>query len=268
VIVDVDCKTWNIDPLKIKEAITEKTKAIIPVHLYGNPCDMTEIMDIAKECNLFVIEDATESLGAKFNGKNMGVLGDFGCLSFNGNKLLTTGGGGMVVGSNIERIEHIRYLANQAKDTNNPGNHSEMGFNYRMTNIEAALGLAQLERMNGFLDKQKTFREIYHGALGGLSGVCFQENYSYAVESCWLTCITIENESQITDLINKLKERGIPTRRLFVPLGEMSYLKQYAGSCPNAVEIYQHGLCLPSSTLNEEDDIKEVTLIIREVLSE
>jgi perosamine synthetase len=266
VIVDVDSKTWNIDPLKIKESITYKTKAIIPVHLYGNPCSMTEIVDIAKEYNLYVVEDATESLGAKLNGKHTGDFGEFGCLSFNGNKLITTGGGGMVVSSNIEKIEHIRYLANQAKDKDRPGCHSEIGFNYRMTNIEAALGLAQFERMSGFLDKQKAFKEIYQEALEGLSGVYFQQTHENATESCWFTCIAIENAAKVSDVMQQLREKGVPTRRIFMPLGAMPYLKPYATDCPHAHAIYDAGLCLPSSMLNEESDIKEIALIMREIL--
>lgn len=267
VIVDVDPNTWNIDPQKIRQAITKKTKVVIPVHLYGNPCHMMEIVDIAEEHDLYVIEDVTESLGAKLNGKHTGDFGEFGCLSFNGNKLITTGGG-MVVSSNIEKIEHIRYLANQAKDKDRPGCHSEIGFNYRMTNVEAALGLAQFERMSGFLDKQKAFKETYQEVLGDLSGVYFQQTHENATESCWFTCIAIENEAKVLNIMQELKERGIPTRRVFVPLGQMPYLQKYAGNCPNASEIYQRSLCLPSSTLNEESDIKEVALTIREILDD
>ncbi len=268
VIVDVDSKTWNIDPQKIRQAITDKTKAIIPVHLYGNPCDMKEILDIAQEHNLYLVEDATESLGAKFDDKHTGVFGDFGCFSFNGNKLITTGGGGMVVSKNIEKIERIRYLANQAKDKDRPGCHSEMGFNYRMTNVGAALGLAQFERMSGFLDKKGAFKEIYQEVLGDLSGVRFQDTYSNATESRWFTCIAIENEAKVSNVMQQLKEKGISTRRIFVPLGEMPYLKEYANDCPNASEIYARGLCLPCSTLNDGESVKEAALVIREVLSE
>ncbi len=267
VIVDVDMKTWNIDPQKIKEAITEKTKAIIPVHLYGNPCHMKEIMDIAKENELYVIEDATESLGAKFNGKYTGVFGDFGCFSFNGNKLITTGGGGMVVSNNIDSTEHIRYLANQAKDKDRPGFHSEMGFNYRMTNIEAALGLAQFEKIDQFLAKKKVFRGIYQEILGDLPCVSFQDKHGNAEESCWFTCIKINKKIDISDLIQSLENKNIPTRRIFMPLNKMPYFKKYSKICSNAWEIYNRGICLPSSTVNGKNNIKETALIIREVLS-
>ncbi|MBI4309255.1 MAG: aminotransferase class I/II-fold pyridoxal phosphate-dependent enzyme [Candidatus Omnitrophica bacterium] len=266
VIVDVDIKTWNIDPARVKEAVTGRTKAIVPAHLYGNPCHMGEIMDIAREHGLHVIEDATESLGATVDGKHTGSFGNFGCFSFNGNKLITTGGGGMVVGNDIERIEHIRYLANQSKDKDRPGFHSEMGFNFRMTNIEAALGLAQFEQIDMFLDKKKRFKGIYQEKLGGLSCVSFQGQYDNAVESGWLTCIEIEKNIDIPDLMHTLKNKGVPTRRIFVPVNEMPYLKKYAGHCVHAAEIYGRGLCLPGSVLNEVKDMEETALMIRKVL--
>lgn len=264
VIVDVDSKTWNIDPLKIKKAITKKTRAIIPVHVYGNPCDMKAIMDIAKKYHLYVVEDATESLGATFNGKATGVMGDFGCFSFNGNKLITTGGGGMIVSNDLRRIEHIRYLINQAKDKDRPTFHSEMGFNFRMTNIQAALGLAQLEKINKFLQKKRSFQEIYQKALGDLLQVSFQENHAKAVQSHWLTCIKLAKDVNIPKLMITLNKKNIPTRRVFVPINRMPYLKKYTSPCPEATDIYHRGLCLPSSTLNEGSDIRETALMLRE----
>jgi perosamine synthetase len=150
VIVDVDPITWNIDPQEIKKAITKKTKAIIPVHLYGSVCNIDEIIEIARENKLLVIEDATESLGATYKGRQTGTFGDFGCFSFNGNKLITTGGGGMIVSNNQKQAEHVKFLVNQARNTSKGYYHPEVGFNYRMTNIEASLGLAQLEKIDKF----------------------------------------------------------------------------------------------------------------------
>lgn len=155
VIVDVDPATWNIDPVGLEQAVTENTRAVIPVHLYGNPCQMDAIMEIARRYNLYVIEDATESLGALFNGHYTGTFGDFGCFSFNGNKLITTGGGGMLVTGDRERAQRVKFLVNQARDAARGYYHPEMGFNYRMTNIEAALGLAQLSRFRELLARKK-----------------------------------------------------------------------------------------------------------------
>ncbi len=266
VIVDVDPETWNMDPERIKKAITSKTKAIIPVHLYGNSCDMDAIMEIAREYNLYVIEDATESLGATYKGKFTGIFGEFGCFSFNGNKLITTGGGGMIASENEAGIEHIKFLVNQARDENEGYYHAEMGFNYRMTNIEAALGLAQLERLGGFLEKKREFRQIYKEILSDLSYIKFQKEHNKAKGSWWLTCIRIEKKINLDGLIEELREKGIQTRRVFVPACEMPYLKRYSNKRPNACEIYKKGICLPSSTLNSVDTIKKVAETLKEAL--
>jgi perosamine synthetase len=267
VIVDVSPKTWNIEVEEIEKAITKKTRALIPVHLYGNPCNLDKIIEISKEHNFFVIEDATESLGASYKGRQTGTFGDFGCFSFNGNKLITTGGGGVITINDEKQAEHIKFLVNQARDASRGYYHPEMGFNYRMTNIEASLGLAQLERIDEFLAKKKAFRKIYQEILGDLPYIQFQEEYINAEGSWWLTCINIEKEIDISNLMIKLQEKGIPTRRVFMPASEMPYLKKFSKPCPNTYEIYKKGICLPSSTLNEEKDIKEAALIIREVLN-
>ena len=267
VIVDVDLETWNIDPEEIKKAVTKNTKAIIPVHLYGNPCNMDAIMKIAEEYNLYVIEDATESLGPTYKGKQTVTFGDFGCFSFNGNKLITTGGGGMVVTGDEKRAEHIKFLVNQARDDSKGYYHPEMGFNYRMTNIEAALGLAQLKRIDEFLNKKRKFRQIYQEVLIDLPYVKFQKECNGTEGSWWLTCIKIEKDVNIDSLMEKLKEKGIQTRRIFVPACEMPYLKKYSTECPNAYKIYQKGICLPSSTLNTADSVKGAGLIIKELLN-
>ena len=266
VIVDVDPETWNIDPEEIKKAVTEKTKAIIPVHLYGNPCDMDSIMKIAEEYSLYVIEDATESLGATYKGKQTGTFGNMGCFSFNGNKLITTGGGGMVVTNDKTKSGHIKFLVNQARDDSKGYYHPEMGFNYRMTNVEAALGLAQLRRIDEFLNKKRKFRQIYQEILGDLPYVKFQKEYDGAEGSWWLSCIKVE-EINIDGLMQKSKEKGIQTRRIFIPVQEMPYLRNYSKPCPNACEIYEKGICLPSSTLNAVNTIKEAGLVIKEILN-
>ena len=269
VIVDVDPITWNIDPQEIKKAITKKTKAIIPVHLYGSVCNIDEIIKIARENKLFVIEDATESLGATYKNRQTGTFGDFGCFSFNGNKLITTGGGGMIVSNNQKQAEHIKFLVNQARDASKGYYHPEVGFNYRMTNIEASLGLAQLERINQFLEKKRKFRKIYQEVFSDLPYIKFQEEFYNASGSWWLTCIKIDkNNIDIDNLMFKLKEKGIPTRRIFMPASEMPYLKKFSKPYPNAYEIYNQGICLPSSTLNSAAIIKKTAMILRKFLEQ
>lgn len=267
VIVDVDRSTWNISPDSIERAITRKTKAIIPVHLYGSPCDMERIMTIAHNRKIKVIEDATESLGAKYHGRFTGTFGDMGCFSFNGNKIITTGGGGMIIGRDHRRIEHIRFLVNQAKDTARGFYHPEMGFNYRMTNIEAALGLAQFERLEGFLKNKRRFRSVYEDSLAGISSVKVKGEYGRSKGNDWLTCIEIAKKgADVGRIIRSLKNRGVQARRVFRPLCEMPYLKKYARRCPNAYEIYDSGLCLPSSSVNTVSQIRYAAAVLKEVL--
>jgi perosamine synthetase len=266
VIVDVDPDTFCIDPLKINRAITSRTKAVIPVHLYGNPCDMESIMNITGEKKIYVIEDATESLGSKWNESMTGTIGDFGCFSFNGNKIMTTGGGGMVVSHDTDRLQHIRYLINQANPCEGFKAYSEVGFNYRMTNIEAALGLAQLQRLEYFLERKKEYHNIYTARLGKLSGITVQKPYKQSNSSYWLSVIVQERIGP--DLLrNILAEKEIPSRRVFEPLGNFYPYKNFmAEKCEVAEMIFKKGLCLPSSTLNTYEGIDFVCSQIEELL--
>jgi len=269
VIVDVAAQTWNMDPEAVEKAVTEKTKAIIAVHLYGNPCDMNEINRIAKKHNLYVIEDAAESLGARYGGRLTGALSDFGCFSFNGNKTMTTGGGGVIVGNEVERLEHIKYLINQARDDSEEISHSEIGFNYRMMNLQAALGLAQFERLQGFLEKKKAFNNIYKDEMKELKTIQFQEEYETAESSYWFTCIKTGSADTRHDLQERLKQRGVPTRRIFTPINEFPpYRDCRFIDNGNAHSIFERGICLPGSTLNDIDDIKYVSETLKEFCSE
>jgi perosamine synthetase len=266
VFVDVDIRSWNIDTKEIEKNITKKTKAILPVHLYGNPCNMDEITRIACKNKLVIIEDATESLGSRFKGKHTGAIGDLGCFSFNGNKTITTGGGGMIVGRDAKRVEHIKFLVNQARDESRGYYHPEIGFNYRMTNIEAALGLAQMQRLDSFLTAKKGFADIYKQELSSINSIHFQEEYEGAQAIPWLTCAIFEDEKDISSLQKKLKDRGVPTRRVFMPITEFPPYERYKnGSYKNAYNIYEKGLCLPSSTLNSEKDIRYTCKIIKSI---
>ena len=260
VFVDVNPETWNIDPGCVKEAISEKTKAIITVHLFGNPCAMEEIVSIAKQHKLYLVEDATESLGAKYKGKYAGTLGDFGVFSFNGNKVITTGSGGMIIGSNEKRVNHVRFLINQARDEQKGYFHPEIGFNYRMTNMEAALGLAQLKRLDEFIQKKKHFYEIYSQAFEGISDLRLQQSYPGSDSVWWLSSVTIDTKMvglKIPEIQMKLKESGVPTRRIFMPIVEFPpYFDGDVSKFTETYRIYENGLNLPSSTLNRRSDIE------------
>lgn len=266
VLVDVDPNSWTLNIEKVKEVITPRTKVLLPVHLYGNPCEMDSLLACAASKNVAVLEDATESLGALWQGRPTGTLGEYGCFSFNGNKLITTGGGGMVVSNNPEGAKHIKFLVNQAREATKGYYHPELGYNFRMTNLEAALGLAQMERIGEFLEKKKRFAKIYQNALEDLPGVCFQREIPGGESAWWLPSFTLA-EGATEQLQGVLRERGVPTRRIFAPLHTYPYLRQYCHvPCPEAERIYAQGLNLPASTVNDEPSVQRAAETVREVL--
>lgn len=260
VFVDIDKDTWNMDPEEIEKAISPKTKVIIPVHLYGNPCNMDEIMKIAAKYGLYVVEDATESLGAEYKGRMTGTIGHIGCFSFNGNKIITTGGGGIISTNDEKWASHIKFLINQARDASQGYFHTEIGFNYRMTNLEASLGLAQLERLPEFIKKKRMFFELYKEIFNGIDEIIMQKEYDGAISSAWLPSIKIDCKKvgmTMPEIQNKLKERGISTRRVFNPIIDFPpYMKFKRGDYHNSYEIFENGLNLPGSTLNEPESIE------------
>ncbi len=271
VFVDIDRNSWNIDPDGIRKAITPRTKAMIPVHLYGNPCEMAEIMNIASEYGLYVIEDATESLGAVYEGKATGTFGDMGCFSFNGNKVITTGGGGMVTTASPERAKHIKFLVNQARDGNRDYYyHPEIGFNNRMTNLEAALGLAQFQRVSEFLIRKRNFFQEYQRVFAGDDRLSMQQELPGAVSSVWMSSVRFNHQKvsfTVPEIMEKLREKGIPCRRIFQPLFESPpYRKYKTGDYPNSYDLFDNGINLPSSTLNSVEDIHYTATTLLQIL--
>lgn len=273
VIVDIDKDTWNIDPVEIEKAITPKTRAIMPVHLYGNPCDMDRIMDIAKQNNLYVVEDAAESLGATYNGKHMATIGHIGCLSFNRNKVITTGGGGMIVTKDYDLSVRIKEFVNQGR--NKFGEVNGHGFNFGMTNQNAALGLSQLNRLNEFLNIKLECSHMYTKLLLMSKNVSMIQYYPSKEDkiighsSLWLNAVKIDTNKTgkyIGDIILELKEKWIPTRRIFDPLNTIKPYESSIIKTPNAEDLYLNGLCLPSSTLNTYENIEYTCKTLLEVL--
>ena len=263
VFVDVAPDTWTIAPDLIEKAITPRTRAIIPVHLYGNPCDMRRIMDIAAKHELCVIEDATESLGSRFDGQLTGTFGDFGVFSFNGNKLITTGGGGMITGRDPERLGHIKYLINQARDASDSYTHSEIGFNYRMTNLEASLGLAQMARIEEFMARKRRFASIYADKFRKRRNIMLQQAYPDSDVLWWLTsCMLtqVDEEASLRNIQSALLQTyNVPTRRIFKPLVAFApYAANNPEDYPNAFRIFNSGLTLPGSTVNDDDVVEYV----------
>ncbi|MBE3573278.1 MAG: LegC family aminotransferase [Moorella humiferrea] len=263
VVVDVDPCSWNIDPAAIERAITKHTRAIIPVHLYGNPADMDAIIGLARKYGLYVIEDATEALGSTYKGKKAGTFGHIGVFSFNGNKIITTGGGGMLVTEDPELARRARILVNQGRE---PGEteyeHKEIGFNYRLTNLQAALGLAQLERLPEFLAAKRRNAAIYRRELASLSGISWQEERPGAESNWWLFSILINEEKYGEGkkaLMARLNAHGIQLRPLFKPIPLQPCYSHYTFQpCPVAVNLYTRGINLPSASFLKQDDIMTV----------
>ena len=267
VFVDVDPSTWNIDPEAVESAITDRTKVILPVHLYGNPCDMERIMAVAAHHGCVVVEDAAESLGASFGSTMTGAFGKFGVFSFNGNKIITTGGGGAVVVEDASDEAHIRHLINQARDVAKGYYHTEIGYNLSMTNLEASLGLAQLARLSAFLDRKRDHARRYREGFSVVPTVTLQEESAGARSSWWLTSVKVSSERDISDIQTGLRAKGVPTRRLFPPIVEFPPYRQYATDVyPHACDLYDRGLNLPSSTVNGEREIEHVIAALLDVI--
>jgi perosamine synthetase len=228
---------------------------------------MDALTQLAQEHEIAIIEDATESLGAEQHSRKMGTFGVMGCFSFNGNKVLTTGGGGMIVTDDDRVADHIKYLVNQARDPVPGYSHSEMGFNYRMTNLEAAMGLAQLERLPDALALKREFRQIYSDAFSEDESLVLQKEYEDSRSSFWFSAASMHGDSDVDSIQLALKNQGIPSRRNFRPLGRMPYLTQYAQPCPVAENLYAAGLCLPSSAINDPTRIRQVALLLASLLA-
>lgn len=267
VFVDVCRDTFVMDVNKIEALITSKTKAILPVHIYGHPVDMEKLMDIAKKHNLYVIEDATESLGSEFNGKMLGTIGDIGCFSFNGNKLITTGAGGMLVSNNVEYGERAKFLSTQTKTVleNKAFYHSEVGYNFRMPNLLAALGTAQLENIKEFLNVKISNAQYYNECLKNVKGISIPIQKSWAKNCFWLYSVIVESEYGISrdELIVKLAENGIESRPFFMPIHNMPPYKECkCGDMTVTNELFEKGINLPSSVSLTKVDIDKICNII------
>ena len=214
IFVDSSLENWNLDMKSVISKISPKTKAILAVHLYGNPCDMDQLADICKQNNLFLIEDAAEAFGSKYKDRHVGTFGDIATFSFFGNKTLTTGEGGMVVSNDKNLIERCAYLKSQAVSLKKEYWHDELGFNYRMTNICAAIGVAQLEKADQTILKKRKLLNWYKEELEGLP-LSFQEEQDESFNSYWMASITLDDSSKRNKLRKYLENKGIETRPFF-----------------------------------------------------
>ena len=268
VFVDVCRDTFVMDVDKIEELITPKTKAIMPVHIYGHPVDMKRLMEIAKKHNLFVIEDATEALGSSINGEMSGTIGDIGCFSFNGNKLITTGAGGMLVSNDVKLGERAKFLSTQAKvvTENNSFYHSEVGYNMRMPNLLAAFGVAQLENIKDYLQSKRENAAYYNELLANVNGITLPAERENVKNCYWLYSVLVEDEYGISrdELIKKLNEAKIAARPFFMPIHNMPpYKGNRHGDLTVTNDLYARGINLPSSVGITKEDIKIVCELIK-----
>lgn len=266
VIVDIEEESWCIDPNEIRKAITTKTKAIIPVHIYGQPCDMGRICEIAKEHGLYVVEDCAEAHGAEWNERKMGSFGIISCFSFFGNKVITTGEGGMCITNSKELENRMRLLRDHGMSRQKKYYHEVVGYNYRMTNLQAAIGVAQVERIDEILEWRRLLEEKYRDAFKGIKDLQIQRNdFRERKKIAWLVSILVDEEKR-DEIIERLKQNNIDARPFFTPLSEMEIYRKYAGNCVVSKKISKRGLNLPTTNEIDEEKIKRMADIIRDSL--
>lgn len=268
VFVDVCRDTWVMDADKIEKLITPRTKAIMPIHIYGQTVDMDKIMKIAKKYDLFVIEDATESLGSMYKDKKAGTIGHIGCFSFNGNKLITTGAGGMLVTNYEHLARRAKYLSTQTKTVleNGAFYHEEIGYNFRMPNLLAAMGCAQLENVEEYLNAKIEHTTLYNKLLVDIKGITIPVTKEKTKNVYWMYSILVEDDFPLTrdELIVKLKESGVQSRPFFMPIHDMPPYKDCKhGDMSITNEIAEKGMNLPSSVGLYKEDIERICNVIR-----
>ena len=287
----MDCDDfYNIDAEKTIEFINNETyfksghtynkktnkriPVIVPVHVWGNALWLDDLFDLCKKRNIKILEDASESLGTKyikgkFNSLHPGTIGEIGCLSFNANKIVTSGGGGAILTSDKTIADRARYLISQAKDDPIKYIHNEVGYNYRITNINAAIGLAQLEKINDILEKKRAIRSIYSDKISEIKNIDLAATPSYAANNFWLNLISLSDNHKysVWELFNKFEDNKIQTR----PVWQLNHLQNKYKNCQsfkivNAEKKLRNSLCIPSSNHLTKNQIEEVINILREIV--
>lgn len=273
VFIDSEPETWNMSPQALEKALRDAykegniPKAVIVVHLYGQSAKMDEILSLCDRYNVPVIEDAAESLGSTYKGAASGTMGKFGIYSFNGNKIITTSGGGMLVSDDLEALGRARFLATQAKDPAIHFQHSELGYNYRMSNVLAGVGRAQLEVLEDRVNTRRVIYDRYSKELSPIPGIQFMPELAHTRSNRWLTALLIdEREAGITieSLVESLAEENIEARPVWKPLHLQPFfegVKYYSHAEDESVceELFRRGLCLPSgSNMTEEDQMRVI----------
>jgi perosamine synthetase len=266
VFVDADPITWTLDPADARRKVTARTRAIVPVHLYGHPADLDPLLELARTHDLRVVEDAAEAHGARYKGRRVGALGHVGVFSFYGNKIITTGEGGMVVTNDPALAERAAFLRDHAMDPKRRYYHPEVGFNYRMTNIQAAIGCAQLEQAEPILARRKTIGAAYEAGLAGIPGLRRPPAEPWAESVYWMYSVLVEPGfgRDRDDVRDGLWARGVDSRPFFVPLHELPPYRMDI-PFPVATALGRTGINLPSGTGLTAEEIQTVCQALREL---
>ena len=271
VFIDSEPDTWNMDPRVLEKAFEKypNPKAVVLVHLYGNPAKLDEIVRICKEHNTTLIEDAAESLGSTYNGKHTGTFGKYGIYSFNGNKIITTSGGGMLVSDDEERIQKVRFWITQAREKARHYQHEEIGYNYRMSNIVAGIGRGQLKVLEKRIEQKTKIYETYKEAFKDIEEIEMQPMRENTRPNHWLSVITLKKNSKVTPLqiMEALEKQDIETRPVWKPMHLQPVFKAYdfikVEDKAVSEDLFERGVCLPSDTKNTEEDMERVIKAIK-----
>ena len=270
IFIDSEPDTWNMSPKALRKAFSKypHPKAVIVVHLYGTPAKLDEIMAICDEHNVPLIEDAAESLGSSYQGKMTGTFGRMGILSFNGNKIITTSGGGMLVSDEKDFVERARFLSTQARDRARHYQHSQVGFNYRMSNIVAGIGRGQLLHLDEHIELKKKIYYQYKEAFKDISVIKLNPLNADGEANYWLSCITIDSGSSVKpdQIMDALEKENIECRPIWKPMHQQPVFAEYDYFLHDAdvsADIFARGLCLPSDIKNTDEDMAKIITIVR-----
>ena len=266
VFIDSDEKTWNMDPQALEEAFQKypTVKAVLLVYLYGLSADIDQIVAICKKHQVTLIEDAAESLGTYYKGQATGTFGDYGIYSFNGNKIITTSGGGMLVSNNEERIAKVRFWATQSRDQARHYQHSELGYNYRMSNIVAGIGRGQLKVLDQRVQQKKHIFEYYQKAFESIEDIHMMPVNEGDEPNYWLSCITLSGKVKPLDIMEALEKENIESRPVWKPMHLQPFFAEYDFVGKGVSEkIFETGVCLPSDTKMSDADLKRICSIIK-----
>ncbi|MDD5798297.1 MAG: DegT/DnrJ/EryC1/StrS family aminotransferase [Clostridiaceae bacterium] len=274
VFIDSDYETWNMSPEALERAFEKypDVKAVMPVHLYGLPANMDRIMEICKKHGVPVIEDAAESLGSLYHGQATGTFGDYGIFSFNGNKIITTSGGGMLV-CNLpeeqakERIAKVRFWATQAREKARHYEHKEIGYNYRMSNIVAGIGRGQMKVLDQRIEQKRHIFAYYQEHMGDLEGLSFMPLHENERANCWLSVIQLAPDCKVRplDVMVALEQGDIESRPVWKPMHMQPVFADcdYIDNGKVGENLFENGVCLPSDTKMTNEDLKRICTIIR-----